>query len=125
MPKVLACGGCRKAGCPTLAQQRALWRAWRGSSGPRGAGLAGACAPGAAACPLVLEPAELPLDRAALVVERLPAVGGPGDQGVQPVSLDPHRCRGTLAGRAAPLGRAPLDIGTRERPFAVLAGRLL
>jgi len=53
----------------------------------------------------VLEPAELALDRAALVEVALPPVGAPGNQRVQPAGLDPHRRGSALTGRAAPLAR--------------------
>jgi hypothetical protein len=51
----------------------------------------------------VLEPAELALDRAALVIERLEPVGAAGNQGVKTAGLDPLRRGLALAGRAAPL----------------------
>src|SRR5437763_16803670 len=42
---------------------------------------------------------------------------------MQAAALDPPGGGLALAGRAAPLGRAALEVGARERPVAVLAGR--
>jgi hypothetical protein len=49
------------------------------------------------------------------------------DERVQPRRLAPDRLRLTLTGRAAPLRGLPLEVGTRERPAAVLAlgGKML
>jgi len=73
--------------------------------------------------PLVLEPAELPLDRGATSIERLPALCLARDQGMQPVGLDPPRAGLALASRAAPLRRAARGIGPGEGPRPMLALR--
>jgi hypothetical protein len=54
--------------------------------------------------PLVLEPAELALDAAALVVETLPPGSATRDERVQPGRLDPH----TDAGSHSPDGQRHL-----------------
>src|SRR5487761_1682565 len=73
--------------------------------------------------PVGLEPAESALNGGALPVVRLPPLGAVGDQRVQPVGLDPRRRGLALTRGAAPLGRAPLGVGTRERPRPVVARR--
>lgn len=54
--------------------------------------------------PLVLQPTELPLDRPALVVQRLEPLGRPGHQRVQPVDLDPDFTA------HSPVGQRHLDV---------------
>ena len=77
--------------------------------------------------PLILEPAELALDGPTAPVERLPPLRLARDKGMQPVGLDPGRAGATLAGRAAPLGRAARGVrsgpeGQSSAAPAVTAG---
>lgn len=69
--------------------------------------------------PFVLEASELPLDRSPLAVARLPALRLSRYQRVQSVGPDPRRSRRALSGRAAPLGRPALAVGTRKGPDTV------
>src|ERR1035437_4615839 len=75
--------------------------------------------------PFVLQPPEGSLYRRAAPVEAFEAQSLARDEGVQTVGLDPHRRGLALAGRAPPLGRVPLVVGSGKAPLAVLAaGRL-
>ncbi len=56
---------------PRVRMARARWRAGRGWSSPTAAGRKPAAAPAAGAWAIVLEPAELTLDRSALVIHAL------------------------------------------------------
>lgn len=73
--------------------------------------------------PSVLQGAELALNRAALVVERLEPVSLARDQWVQPTRLDQLRLRLALARGTAPLGRLALGVAACERSRPVLALR--
>src|ERR1035437_7834287 len=76
--------------------------------------------------PFVLQPPEGSLYRRAAPVEAFEAQSLARDEGVQSVGLDPHRRGLALAGRAPPLGRVPLVVGSGKAPLAVLAaGRLV
>ena len=66
--------------------------------------------------PFVLEPSELPLDRATAPVELRAPLGLAWDQRVQTRRLDPCARRLTLGGRAAPRRSAALEVGSREGP---------
>ena len=72
---------------------------------------------------LVLEPTEGALDCAASTVEVAPPLRLARDEGMQAACRDPLGERSALASRAAPLRALVLEVGTRELPNAVLAGR--
>ena len=72
---------------------------------------------------LVLQAAELALDGGAARVEVAEAARLARDQRVAPLGLDPAGGGLALTGGAAPLGGVALEVGTGERPAALLAGR--
>jgi hypothetical protein len=75
--------------------------------------------------PLMLEPSELALDGGAALVELAPARRLALEQRAEAISLHPSARGLAVAGRAAPL-LAPLRVGAREPPLAMLAaGRLV
>ncbi|MEO8290831.1 MAG: hypothetical protein ABI649_07530 [Gaiellaceae bacterium] len=67
---------------------------------------------------LVLQAAELSLHGGAASVEVAEALGVAGDERVSAVSLHPHGLGLALTGRAAPLGRLALEVGSGEYPGA-------
>ena len=99
----------------TARSWRAEWRARRGSSDRRAAGPARsrACAAGASAHSCL----SLPNSRSTAARRgRGPSTHGlTRDEGMEAVCLDPHRRGFALAGRAAPLGRLALVVGSGER----------
>jgi hypothetical protein len=69
---------------------------------------------------LMFQAAELSFHGGAAVVEVAEPLGVAGDEWVTAVGLHPRGLGLTLAGRAAPLGRVALEVGTSERPTSVL-----
>lgn len=69
----------------------------------------------------MLEYAELSFHGRAAPVEIAPPLGVARDERLHAGGLDPSGLRSALPAGAAPLGRAALEVGTRERPGAVLA----
>lgn len=70
-----------------------------------------------------LQGGKLALDRATAVVQLAPTLRLSRDERVATVGLDPHALGRALTGRAAVLGRAALEVRTREYPVSVFAGR--
>ena len=66
--------------------------------------------------PLMLEPAELALNRSMAPVELAAALGLARDERMQPIRLDPHGHGLALADRAAPFRRLALEVGSGESP---------
>lgn len=73
----------------------------------------------------MLQPVELSLYRSPLVVQRLEPGRMARNQGVEPVGFDSHRTRRAVPGRATPLRRFTLRVGSGERPHAMGARRRL
>src|SRR5436309_1883139 len=69
----------------------------------------------------MLEPAELALDRSALAVQVAVPLCVARDEGVHPVSAEPHRRGLALSGGAPPLGSASVEVGSCECPLAMHA----
>jgi len=72
---------------------------------------------------LMLQSAELALDCRPTGIKLAPSLCLARHERVPPVGLDPDRLRSAGSEGAAPLGSAALEVGTRECPAAVLAGR--
>jgi hypothetical protein len=70
---------------------------------------------------VVLQAAETPLDCAPASVEVAEPLALARDEWLQSRRLAPHACGLALASRAAPLRRVPFEVGSGERPLAVLA----
>src|SRR2546423_6615480 len=70
---------------------------------------------------LMLQPSKLTLNSGTATVEAAPPLALARDQRVQPGLLAPQRLGLALAGGAAPLGCAALEVSPRERPRSVLA----
>jgi hypothetical protein len=71
----------------------------------------------------MLQHPELSFNGRASPVQVAPSLGVARDERLHARSLDPPGLGSASSGRAAPLGRAALEVGPRERPGAVLAGR--
>jgi hypothetical protein len=110
-----------------LARWRARSPAGRGWSCRRGAARAQGGGPAAEPRPFVLEPAELPFDRAARPVERLPPQRPARDEGVQPTGPNPtcwpeHSPEGRRHLAAQRLASAPANV---QVPCSQVAGLCL
>jgi hypothetical protein len=71
----------------------------------------------------MFEGSELSFHRRTTPVQIAPPLRLARDERLHAGSLDPPGLRSALPGRAAPIGRAALEVGTGKRPSAVLAGR--